>query len=186
MTVRIGFSGTNWTRKTTTINRLVKAINDRPVKVIALSDFVRRCPYPMGQDQTLDASRWMLDQLEPVLRTRPPSSEIQVFDRTPLDVIAFTLYAADRCGKRASIDVTRLIDAIREIGAQIDLVFLCRPNADWPSPERPSEVAQTFARQIDHYFTEALYLYTWQVLEMPWSVERRLSMIVTYLPPPPS
>jgi hypothetical protein len=69
---RIGLSGTNWTRKTTTIQHVVKALDPRPVQVVSLSSFVKQCPFPMGSEQALDGSIWMVDRVAKVLE-QPPS-----------------------------------------------------------------------------------------------------------------
>jgi hypothetical protein len=89
--LRIGLSGTNWTRKTTTIQQVARALDPVPVDIVSLSSFVQQCPFPMGPVQTLDGSKWMVDQVAQILARPIPAGTVQIFDRTPLDILAFTL-----------------------------------------------------------------------------------------------
>src|SRR5262245_17114174 len=106
---RFGLSGTNWTRKTSTLSALVTTMRPTPVSVISLSELVARCPYPMKQHQTLEASRWMVQQVNERLEGQEPA-RFQAFDRTPLDIMAFTMYAAERERKADSDPVLSSIE----------------------------------------------------------------------------
>lgn len=172
--IRIGLSGTNWTRKSTTIQRLVKHLAPRPVEEIALNEFVQRCPYPLGPQQTLEGSAWMLRQVGAVLDGARPAGTIQVFDRTPLDILAFTLYAADRGHECDSPAVADLLSTIQHLAARFHRVFLCRPGDDWPSPATPARDALEFALLMDRYLTQAQEGWPGKLATLPWSANLRL------------
>jgi hypothetical protein len=179
---RFGLSGTNWTRKTTTIRRLEIALHPRPIEIVSLSAFIARCPYPVRQDQTLRTSRWMVEQVSNVLAHQIASDAVQIFDRTPVDVCAFTLYASERpeaVGRTQ--EVTELINEIRAQYARFDRIFICRPGDEWPNPVLPSEKDLVFAKLIDEYLDRATALGNERVIELPWESDARLSEILTWL-----
>lgn len=178
--IRIGLSGTNWTRKTTTIARLLESHEPRQAEVIALSPLVAACPFPMGPDQTLDGSEWMVTHLTEMLDRHPPQS-IQIFDRTPLDVFAFTLHAADREQSPTSHRALALYEQVRALGARFDRIFICRPGGEWPSPVTPTDSARLFALRIDQYLTKAAAHWTSPLTELPWESTGRLAELATAL-----
>lgn len=180
---RIGLSGTNWTRKSTTVRGLAHSLRPRRVEIVRLSNYVRDCPYPTGRDQTLDASKWIVDQLASTLQRTLPDGTIQIFDRTPLDVLAFTLYAADRnepSAGHSKRSIARLVDAIRFLGTYFVLVFLCRPAGGWPAPESPSLEALEFARTMDRYLVTASRDWTSEIVELPWGSNARIRYIADF------
>ncbi len=93
--IRAGISGTNWTGKSVTIQDFPALHPTLTIETIMLADIARGCPYAMVEGQTPDASRWMLEEVTAVLE-RPSDVDIQLFDRTPVDILAFTQYAFDR------------------------------------------------------------------------------------------
>ncbi len=176
--IRVGLSGTNWTRKSTTIQKVVEALNPQPIEVIILSDLVSQCPYPMGPNQTLDGSRWMIDRVSKILDSSRSSDAPQLFDRTPLDIFAFTLHAAKNQGPDRDIDVEALFDAIRGLGCRFDRIFLCRPSNEWPAPETPRQDDLEFAKIIDDYLVRAVKHFPSNVVELPWQTAERIVRIV--------
>ena len=126
---RIGFSGTNWTGKTETIQRIVREHSELVINTISLSSLVNECPFPMIEEQTVEASKWMIEQVGAICSNN--NGAIEIFDRTPLDILAFTLYAMDRTdvhnqvvledclalavAHRKEIDVNHLIDHFNEL-----------------------------------------------------------------------
>lgn len=180
--LRIGLSGTNWTRKTTTIQEVARVLSPTPVEIVSLSSFVRQCPFPMGPSQTLEGSKWMIDRISAVLSRPVLGGTVQIFDRTPLDILAFTLYAAERSNVSASLDskadLADLIDTIRSLGKHFKLIYLCRPSREWPTPETPSASDLTFAMTIDHYLSVATANWGGELRDLPWRHESRLHQIM--------
>lgn len=182
--IRIGLSGTNWTRKTTTIRELCRALAPLPVDIVSLSSLVDRCPYPMGRGQTLDASRWMVAQVEHVLERSLPPDSVQVFDRTPLDILAFTRYAADQArlrGEQIEGEEVALEKKILSLGDVFMLLWLCRPADEWPAPESPFADALQFAQTIDTYLCRAVESFGAKVIELPWFAPARLARILDFV-----
>jgi hypothetical protein len=181
--IRIGLSGTNWTRKSTTITRLVERLGPRAVEVVTLGKFVARCPYPMGSSQTLDGSQWMVDQVTATLTKDPADSAIQVFDRTPLDILAFSMYVVDeRLGLLPnSSAIASLFASIESLGRHFHHIFVCRPASDWPAPIQPSQSDLAFAWKIDSYIGRARERFAGNVQDVPWDTERRLTVLLSCL-----
>ncbi len=171
--LRIGLSGTNWTRKTTTIEHLTRDWSSGTVDVVSLSALVRQCPYPMGPDQGLEGSKWMVEQVGRILDEDVPADVVQVFDRTPLDILSFTSYATDRTGSPDNA----LIETIQSLITKFTFVFYCRPLGEWPDPISPSPEMLDFALTIDALLSRFAGEWPSRVIELPWSVEARVDRI---------
>lgn len=174
---RYGLSGTNWTRKSTTIGRLIPRLAPESVDSVSLSKLVSQSPYPMRENQTVEASAWMVEQVQSVVDA-PPRYDHQVFDRTPLDIMAFTRYAIDR--NQGSLEAT-ICDRIAELSSKFDAIFFCRPVADWPLPVAPTDEQRRFALFIDGLMESSVPMMHTQVVSLPWDSEERLRAILTWL-----
>jgi hypothetical protein len=175
--IRIGLSGTNWTRKTTTIQQLARRLAPVPVDIVSLSPLVEQCPFPMGPAQTLDGSKWMVERVGQILERPVPLGTVQIFDRTPLDILAFTLHANERAGHAFSA-TTSLLDAILSLSANFMLIFLCWPADEWPAPEAPSVGDVEFALSIDRLLRSAAQMSRSAIAELPWPIEARVHQMV--------
>lgn len=172
---RFGLTGTNWTGKTATIDRLINEFPNMPIEVVSLSDFVAQCPYPTGENQVLEASDWITKLVAETCEDR--SNTIQLFDRTPIDILAFTLYVQDHTGKKSR----SLIDKIINLSQSFD-VFLYLPiSDDWPFGVSPKPGEITFARLIDSYIQKVIADYSFNVIELPWALSERNEILSEYL-----
>src|SRR5438128_488328 len=93
--IKFGLSGTNWTGKTTTLKRLLGDAPPASVQILSLSPIVGACPDPIGREQTLEASQWVINTLKQREAAISPQVTKVWYDRTPLDILAYTLYAFD-------------------------------------------------------------------------------------------
>ncbi len=175
MMLRYGFSGTNWTRKTTTIERLVARLSPVPVEVVSLSKLVAKSPHPMRDKQTVAGSEWMLEQVGPVMSS-PRSSAYHVFDRTPLDIMAFTRYALDTSGGDESI-----CDRIAALSAHFDVIFYCPPDGEWPAPVEPPAESKEFALRVASLMEASCALMRTQVRTLPWDADARLESVLDWI-----
>ena len=167
--MRIGLSGTNWTGKTSTIDAVVSSHQAGRMDVVSLSTLVGQCPYPMMEDQVLDGSRWMYSQVDRLLQ-KPLRSGIQLFDRTPIDILAFTQYVYDR--DQQEVD-SQLMGQLRALCDQFAVLFLLRPGDEWPVGIGPEPGKVAFARRIDHCLCQVIHDYDVEVVELPWDLNAR-------------
>jgi hypothetical protein len=174
--IRIGLSGTNWTRKTTTIQKVVEVIGRDSVDVVTLGDLVARCPYPMGPLQTFDGTRWMADEVSAILDSNDSRVPLQIFDRTPLDIFAFTLYVATKEGEEEVNAKSPLLSEIGELASRFDRIFLCRPWPGWPEPVTPDENRLAFATLMDEYLHQAATECIASVDEIQWPYREFIDM----------
>jgi len=172
---RAGLSGTNWTGKTETIKRFVKEHSELAIGTVPLSSLVDRCPFPMREDQTVEASRWMIDQVRDICES--DSEGIQLFDRTPIDILAFTLYAESRTGNG---NTTVLEDAL-ELVKYFDIIFYLPISDEWPVNRSPSQNGIQFARQMDSYIRKAIDKLSLDVVSLPWDREERQRLLSEHL-----
>jgi len=169
--LRVGFTGTNWTGKTETIRRLLEIHKDASVAIVSLSDYVTKCPFPMKEKQTLDGSRWMVEQVCNAMDG--PHVDLQIFDRTPLDILAFTLYAQ----RRAAACKPRLLQSILELTSQFDHVFYLKPSDQWPVNINVAPGQVRFARKMDYYIRKSLDQAPIPVIELPWDMRERCRVV---------
>ena len=172
---RAGLSGTNWTGKTETIRRFVKEHPELPIKTVSLASLVARCPFPMKEEQTLEGSRWMIEQVRAICQQ--DGAEIQLFDRTPVDILAFTLYAESRTGNGST---TVLEDAL-ELVKNFDIIFYLPVSNEWPVNRSPSQNGIQFARQMDSYIRKAIEQFSLDVVSLPWDRAERQHLLSKHL-----
>jgi hypothetical protein len=175
--LRIGLSGTNWTGKTMTIRAFCDAHANRRIEAVSLSDYVARCPYPMEREQIPDASRWMYEQVRERLE-QPSDADVQLFDRTPLDILAFTRYAYDRLQQPVDSD---LVSAIHSLLAFFNRVYLVSPSEEWPVGVAPSPERIAFALLMDWYLRQTIRGSVIPVIHLPWAMEIRQAKLCEQL-----
>ena len=174
--MRIGISGTNWTGKTTTVDTFCARHQDYSIARIALKDLVERSPFPMMENQTPDGSRWITEQLSPLLESAGPFT---VFDRCPLDVLAFSLYSFER-NEIAPEDV--LVRGLIELAQRFDVLFYCSPSDEWPPVAFPGTAKVGFALLMDWYMRRAIRTYGLEARALPWSLADRQRVLDRLLP----
>ena len=170
--MRIGLSGTNWTGKSTTIERFTAQYpGEHTPKVVSLTDLVEECPFPMNREQGLDGSKWMVDRMSEMLAEAP--RQLQIFDRTPLDVMAFTAYAAYK-EKRSAGD---LLSRLQQMSSQFHHIFYLRPDPSWPVGVDPKVEDWSFALLIDHFMFRAFSEKFFNASAVPWAIPERLQLM---------
>jgi len=173
---RAGLSGTNWTGKTETIKRFVTEHSKLAVKTVSLASLVARCPFPMMEEQTLEGSRWMIEQVATLCKK--DTAEMQIFDRTPVDILAFTLYAENRTGNGSP---TALKDAL-ELVKCFDIIFYLPVSDKWPNNASADQSRIQFARQMDSYIRKAIEKFSLDVISLPWDRAERQRLLSKHLP----
>lgn len=165
--LRIGFSGTNWTGKSESLYRFINEYPYYDVEIVSLSKLVDLCPYPMIQKQTLDGSKWMVDQVVNILEN--PKEEIQIFDRTPLDILAFTLYASYQTKEQDLNLITEILGLFK----YFNTLFYVQPSSEWPVDIHKSKSKVRFAQLIDLFMREAIKHLNIKVVALPWDLSIR-------------
>jgi len=177
--IRVALSGTNWTGKSTTIEIFTRRNPKLHISTFELSELVTRCPYPMVQDQTTDGSEWMIYELQKIL-AQPISAEIQIFGRSPIDILAFTYYAIEKNQANAN---EKLIERIILLINEFDRLFFVAPHIDWPvnvKPHpRPEKIA--FALLLNYYMLKVIQKYAINVIQLPWNLDKRQQVLQKYL-----
>jgi hypothetical protein len=173
--LRIGFSGTNWTGKSESLYRFINEYPYYNVEIVSLSKLVDLCPYPMIEKQTLDGSKWMVEQVVNILEN--PKEEIQIFDRTPLDILAFTLYASYQT-KQQDIDLVREILGLFE---NFNTIFYVQPSNEWPVDNNKTQNKVSFALLIDFFIRKAIKHLEIEVVSLPWDLSLRQELISEHI-----
>jgi len=172
---RAGLSGTNWTGKTETIKRFVTEHSKLAIKTVSLSSLVDRCPFPMREGQTFEGSRWMIEQVAALCKK--DTAEMQIFDRTPVDILAFTLYVENRTGNGSP----RVLKNALELVKNFDIIFYLPVSDQWPVNRSPSQNGIQFARQMDSYIRKAIEQFSLDVVSLPWDRAERQRLLSEHL-----
>ena len=172
---RAGLSGTNWTGKTETIRRIVREHSELAIRTVSLSSLVDRCPLPMIEEQTVEASHWMIEQVSAICADN--NGGIELFDRTPLDILAFTLYALNRTGGSNQAVLEDCLGLVRHF----DCLFYLPVSDEWPVNTSVSQSKIHFALKIDSYIRKAIEQFSLDVVSLPWALVEREVMLSEYL-----
>jgi hypothetical protein len=129
----------------------------------------------MMEEQTLEGSRWMIEQAKALCQE--DGAEIQLFDRTPLDILAFTLYAESRTG----IESAGIIENILELVRCFDILFYLPVSNEWPVNRSGSQKRIDFARQMDYYIQKAINHFKLDIVSLPWGLSERQRLLYEYL-----
>jgi len=95
MGLKIGFTGTDSTGKSTVINKLAKLVsNGHTIKVLSIGDIARHSPYPVIEQQSIESSYWILKQVISSELTLQYETDVLICDRTVLDIWVFSMLSA--------------------------------------------------------------------------------------------
>jgi hypothetical protein len=172
---RVGLSGTNWTGKTETIKRLLRGHSELAIRTVSLSSLIDRCPFPMIEEQTVEGSKWMVKQVSAICADN--DGGIELFDRTPLDILAFTLYALNRTGERNQAVLEDCLGLVRHF----DCLFYLPVSDEWPVNTFVSPGKIHFALKIDSYIRKAIEQFSLDVVSLPWGLAEREVILSEYL-----
>lgn len=176
--MRAGISGTNWTGKSVTIRRLLEQHADSSIDVVSMSQLASRCPYPMVEEQTLDASRWMIDEVRSVIASTPIATT-QLFDRSPLDIGVFTLLAQERAGSDGDGSV---VEKAFNLLSEFDCVFFVPVTDAWPPNGTVAPpLKRGFALLVDRYMRRAIADRNIPVVHLPWDLDDRCKIVAEAL-----
>lgn len=172
---RAGLSGTNWTGKSETIRRFVEERPNFRITTVCLSSLVARCPFPMKEQQTLEGSQWMIEQVEAICKK--DGGEIQLFDRTPLDILAFMLYAQRQTAEHSPALLKNCLDLLR----YFDMLFYLPVSDEWPVNGCANRNEMLFAREMDSYIRKAIDRFSLDVVWLPWEFCERQALLSEHL-----
>jgi len=177
--IRAALSGTNWTGKSTTIKTFCTRHLEIDISKFELSTLVKQCPYPVIQEQSMDSTEWIVGRLGNLL-AQPIEAKIQLFDRSPIDVLAFNSYilARDQIAPNK-----KLTENIMLLVQQFDVLFLTQPGIVWPVDVNPTPDPNkvTFAKLIDRYILEVIEAHSIPIIELPWNLNERQNILDKYL-----
>jgi len=129
----------------------------------------------MRERQTLEGSRWMIEQVRDICKEA--GTEIQLFDRTPVDILAFTLYVENRTGNG---NTTVLEDAL-ELVKCFEILFYLPVSDKWPVNASANQRRIQFARQMDSYIRKAIEQFSLDVVSLPWDRAERQRLLSEHL-----
>jgi hypothetical protein len=170
----IGLSGTKWTGKSATIDRVL-ATYPGELEIIRLGELVRTCPYPIQQHQTLAASAWVTNALGEILGHERREA-LLLFDRCPVDVLAYTAYASDLAGG-ASYD--KIAEQLLAQVSNFTRVGLCRPSIGWPWGAADAGLVQ-HAALMERYYDKVVERFSLSVQQMDDVLDDRADAVVAW------
>ncbi len=87
--MKIAIIGTNSTGKTTIIKFLKEKLLDDGFNVQVLPEVVRDCPYPINENTTFQAQKWILEKQIEMENSLNDTNKIIICDRSTLDNFAY-------------------------------------------------------------------------------------------------
>lgn len=93
--MKIAIIGAHSTGKTTLVNKLKEKLDSLGKKVIIVQELVRYCPFPINEETTIDAQKWIMqNQITKELEV-DHSDKILITDRATIDNFAYLHRVAD-------------------------------------------------------------------------------------------
>ena len=92
--IKIGFTGTQGTGKTTACYELSTELKKQGYDVNIITEAARSCPLPINENTTVKSQLWIFG--ETIKREMGSNAQITVCDRTLLDIIVYMMRIEDR------------------------------------------------------------------------------------------
>jgi hypothetical protein len=176
--MKIGFTGTYSTGKSTLIEALTKELAARGIDhgTTRVSEAARASPFPLNREQTLDGSLWILAHTLAAELACSARHTLSIADRTVIDIWALARHAARE--RRGSADRADLIARIvRDWVRSYDLIFLTRIDPSFPP--RPSRIPDPeFRLLVRDLQLDCIADLQLPVVELPHDLEQRLALIL--------
>ena len=196
--MRIAFSGTANTGKTTLIKNFLAVWSQYKAPKETYRDIITEKNLPHSSGTTTDTQWEILNFMIDQLHQYDKNSKI-VFDRCPLDNLAYTLWAYEK-----GIDgfdkefVDKCITLTKESMRHIDIIFLLKYDSSIKiENDGMRDIDADFIKEVDHIFN-ALYEQYYQnpeadiffpkhdtpgIIPLPTNPQRRIDIISEYLDP---
>lgn len=196
--MRIAVSGTACTGKSTLVNNIVQVWSNYKTPTKTYRDLIKEKNLPHSSSTSIDTQwdilNFMLDQLQATNK----NSNI-VFDRCPLDNLAYTLWAHDNNKEGFTKEyVDKAIRLTRESMRHLDLILLLKYDPAIKIVEdNLRDTDEKFIKDIDDIF-DALYIQYRQnyeadvffpkddspgIIVLPTNPQQRIDMISDYITP---
>jgi predicted ATPase len=196
--MRIAFSGTANTGKTTLIKNFLAVWSQYKTTEKTYRDIIKEKNLTHSSLTTTDTQWEILNFMIDQLQSFDSKSKV-VFDRCPLDNLAYTLWAHEKGIEGFDKEfVNKCITLTKESMRHIDIIFLLKYDESIKIQEDDlRDIDINYIKEIDHIFT-ALYEQYYQnpeadvffpkhdspgVIPLPVNPQRRIDIIAEYLDP---
>jgi predicted ATPase len=196
--MRIAFSGTANTGKTTLIKNFLAVWSQYKTPEKTYRDIIEEKKLVHSSNTTKESQWEILDFMIDQLQTIDKKSKV-VFDRCPLDNLAYTLWAYEKGLPDFDKEfVEKCITLTKESMRHIDVIFLLKYDKDIKiQADGTRDTNLDFIKEIDHIFT-ALYEQYYQnpeadiffpkhdspgIIVLPANPQSRIDIISEYIDP---
>lgn len=118
--MKIAIIGTHSTGKTTIIETLSSALQEKNQLIHILPEYARLCPFPINENTTIEAQKWILLQQITEETKIDHSKQVLITDRATLDNFAYMW----RIGEK--LNISHFEKAAAEHMATYDFIFKTR------------------------------------------------------------
>jgi predicted ATPase len=196
--MRIAFSGTANTGKTTLINNFLTVWSQYSTPEKTYRDLITEKNLTHSSSTTTDTQWEILNFMIDQLQSYDKESKV-VFDRCPLDNLAYTLWAYEKGIEgfdRKYVD--KCITLTKESMRHIDIIFLLRYDPSIKIEKDGTRDADvTYIQEIDNIFNALFEQYKQNyeadiffpkddspgIIELPTNLQRRVDIISEYITP---
>jgi predicted ATPase len=196
--MRIAFSGTANTGKTTLVNNFLAVWPQYTTPEKTYRDLLKEKNLPHSSSTTTGTQWDILNMMIDQLQSYDKQSKV-IFDRCPLDNLAYTLWAHDKCIEGFDKKyVDKCITLTKESMRHLDIIFLLRYDPSIKiENDGTRDINITYIKEIDNIFNALFEQYKQNydadiffpkdaspgVIELPTSGQRRIDIISEYLTP---
>ena len=196
--MRIAFSGTANTGKTTLIKNFLAVWSQYTTPEKTYRDLLKEKNLPHSSNTTTDTQWNILNMMIDQLQSYDKKTKV-VFDRCPLDNLAYTLWAHDKGIEGFDKKyVDKCITLTKESMRHLDIIFLLRYDSSIKiENDGTRDIDVTYIQEIDNIFNALFEQYKQNydadiffpkddspgIIELPTSGQRRIDIISEYLTP---
>jgi len=150
--IKIGFTGTHGTGKTTACHKLIHSLKVMGYDVDYITESARSCPFPINEQSTQKSQLWILsDMLKKEVEAKAP---IVICDRTLIDVYAYTY--------RVNKDIAELLAPfINSYSKTYDIIFYMKPVKEYLVADGTRSVNKLFQKEIKDIIDK--YISDWNI-----------------------
>ncbi len=175
--MKIAIIGAHSTGKTTLLHRLNTRLIEDGRTTILLPEYARLCPFPIDEQTTLDAQKWIQTQQITEESAIDHTDKILLCDRTTIDNFAYFLRAARLLGKEQEIGAWEEKAAVHM--TSYDIVFKTTKMHISAEDDGKRSTNEDFRNEIDILIHELLRKHTIPYIPLPQTLNYETH--VTYM-----
>jgi len=152
--MKIAIVGTHSTGKTTLINTLAQALEAAGKKVVIVPEMARLCPFPINEETTAEAQKWILENQIKEENSIDDSEAVVICDRGTIDNFAYFFRIATRLKPEENLAPWEAL-AVNH-ASTYDAIFKTQKLAIAAEADGERAIGEVFRQEMDDMITGLL------------------------------